>query len=144
MLERRDVRQADALKDKAQDPEIHQTKQGNHWRFGKKRTTSKARTKVEHVFARIKRMPGFAKLRYRGFEKNAQKLFTVSALANLFIVRGVLHQTRSPPRPGQPQFKIGVPAGRTRRNIATRFALGFTTTGCCAACSSGRSALLSE
>jgi hypothetical protein len=53
-------------------------------------------------------------------------------------------QTPSPPRPGHPQLRIGVPAGNTLRNIAMRLVFGFTTTGCCAACSSGRSALLSE
>ena len=30
-----------------------------------------------------------------------------------------------------------MPAGNTLRNIAMRCAFGFTTTGCCAACSSG-------
>jgi len=52
--------------------------------------------------------------------------------------------TGSPPRPTQPQLRIGVPGGNTRRNIATRRRFGLTTTGLRAAFSSGRSALLSE
>ena len=35
----------------------------------------------------IKRVFGFAKLRYRGLDKNAHRLFVTCALANLFIAR---------------------------------------------------------
>lgn len=56
----------------------------------KNRTKSKVRAKVEHVFGVIKRVFGFAKVRYRGLDKNAHRLFVVSALANLFMVRGRL------------------------------------------------------
>jgi IS5 family transposase len=35
----------------------------------------------------IKGVFGFAKLRYRGLEKNAQRLFVACALANLFMIR---------------------------------------------------------
>ena len=59
----------------------------------KNRTKSKVRAKVEHVFCVIKRVFGFAKVRYRGLDKNAHKLFVVSALANLFMVRGRLLRT---------------------------------------------------
>jgi IS5 family transposase len=60
----------------------------------KNRTKSKVRAKVEHVFGVIKRVFGFAKVRYRGLDKNAHKLFVVSALANLFMMRGkLLHAT---------------------------------------------------
>jgi IS5 family transposase len=58
----------------------------------KNRTKSKVRAKVEHVFGVIKRVFGFAKVRYRGLAKNAHKLFVVSALANLFLVRRKLLQ----------------------------------------------------
>ena len=51
------------------------------------RTKSKVRAKVEHVFGVIKRVFGFAKVRYRGLEKNAHRLFVTCALANLFMVR---------------------------------------------------------
>ena len=53
----------------------------------KNRTKSKVRAKVEHVFGVIKRVFGFAKVRYRGLEKNAHRLFVSCALANLFMVR---------------------------------------------------------
>jgi len=51
------------------------------------RTKSKVRAKVEHCFGVIKRVFGFTKLRYRGLEKNAHRLFVTCALANLFLVR---------------------------------------------------------
>jgi IS5 family transposase len=54
------------------------------------RTKSSVRAKVEHPFGVIKRMFGFAKVRYRGLEKNAQRLFVTCALANLFMARRYL------------------------------------------------------
>ena len=51
------------------------------------RTKSKVRAKVEHCFGVIKRVFGFAKVRYRGLDKNAHRLFVTCALANLFLVR---------------------------------------------------------
>jgi len=51
------------------------------------RTKSSIRAKVEHVFFVIKRVFGFTKVRYRGLDKNAHRLFVASALANLFMVR---------------------------------------------------------
>ena len=51
------------------------------------RTKSKVRAKVEHSIGVIKRVFGFAKVRYRGLDKNAHRLFVTSALANLFVVR---------------------------------------------------------
>lgn len=56
----------------------------------KNRTKSKVRAKVEQVFGVIKRVFGFAKVRYRGLDKNANRLFTTCALANLFMVRAHL------------------------------------------------------
>lgn len=53
----------------------------------KNRTKSRVRAKVEHLFFVIKRVFGFAKVRYRGLEKNAQRLFVTCALANLFMAR---------------------------------------------------------
>jgi IS5 family transposase len=38
---------------------------------------------VEHVFHVLKRLFGFAKVRYRGLEKNANRVFTALALVNL-------------------------------------------------------------
>jgi transposase, IS5 family len=42
----------------------------------------------------IKRVFGFAKVRYRGLDKNAQRLFVACALANLFMARRHLLQAR--------------------------------------------------
>jgi transposase, IS5 family len=53
----------------------------------KNRTKSKVRAKVEHPIGVIKRVFGFAKVRYRGLNKNAHRLIVTCALANLFIAR---------------------------------------------------------
>ena len=61
----------------------------------KNRTKSKVRAKVEHVFGVIKRVFGFAKVCYRGLEKNAHRLFVTCALANLYMVRHRLLRTQA-------------------------------------------------
>src|SRR5712671_3113739 len=53
----------------------------------KNRTKSGVRSKVEHVFAVMKLKFGFVKVRYRGLDKNANRLFVTCALVNLFLVR---------------------------------------------------------
>jgi IS5 family transposase len=53
----------------------------------KNRTKSQVRSKVEHVFGVMKLKFGFAKVRYRGLAKNANRLFATCALVNLFMVR---------------------------------------------------------
>jgi IS5 family transposase len=53
----------------------------------KNKTKSSVRAKVEHVFAVIKLKFGFTKVRYRGLDKNAHRLFVTCALANLFMAR---------------------------------------------------------
>src|ERR1700751_3436882 len=53
----------------------------------KNRTKSKVRARVEHAIGVIKRMFGFAKLRYRGLKKNTHRLLVTCALANLFMAR---------------------------------------------------------
>jgi hypothetical protein len=47
------------------------------------RNKSKVPTKGEHPFLTIKRVFGFACVRYRGLFKNANRLFVTCALANL-------------------------------------------------------------
>ena len=54
---------------------------------GKNRTKSRVRAKVEHCIGVIKRVFGFAKVRYRGLAKNKQRLWVACGLANLFVVR---------------------------------------------------------
>jgi transposase, IS5 family len=56
----------------------------------KNRNKSRVRARVEHVFCVVKRLWGFAKVRYRGLAKNATRAFTALALANLYLSRGPL------------------------------------------------------
>jgi len=53
----------------------------------KNRTKSKVRAKVEHAFLVIKRIFGWAKVRYRGLAKNAHWLQISCGLANLYVAR---------------------------------------------------------
>src|SRR5271166_546762 len=53
----------------------------------KNRNKSRVRSKVEHVFQILKLKFGFVKVRYRGLQKNANRLFATCALVNLFLVR---------------------------------------------------------
>src|SRR6201993_2647761 len=53
----------------------------------KNRTKSKVRARVEHSIGVIKRVFGFAKVRYRGLKKNTHCLLVTCALANLFMAR---------------------------------------------------------
>jgi IS5 family transposase len=51
------------------------------------RAKSRVRSRVEHVFAVVKRLWGFTKVRYRGLAKNATRSFVALALANLYMAR---------------------------------------------------------
>jgi IS5 family transposase len=51
------------------------------------RTKSKVRAKVEHAFLVIKRIFGWAKVRYRGLAKNTHWLQISCGLANLYVAR---------------------------------------------------------
>jgi len=51
------------------------------------RNKSKIRARVEHVFAVLKRLWGFNKVRYRGLAKNATRAFVALGLANIFMAR---------------------------------------------------------
>ena len=46
-------------------------------------TKSRVRAKVEHPFLALKRIWGFAKVRYRGLAKNANRTFAMLALINI-------------------------------------------------------------
>jgi len=48
---------------------------------------SRCRARGEHAFHVIKRLWGYAKVRYRGLAKNTARLFTAFALANLYMLR---------------------------------------------------------
>ena len=54
---------------------------------GRNRTKSKVRAKVEHAFLVIKRIFGWAKVRYRGLAKNTHWLQISCGLANLYVSR---------------------------------------------------------
>ena len=54
----------------------------------KNRNKSKVRARVEHVFAVVKRLWGFGKVRYRGLAKNATRSFVALGLANIYLSRG--------------------------------------------------------
>lgn len=47
------------------------------------RRKSSVRSKVEHPFLIIKRLWGFAKVRYRGLAKNANRAFSMLAMLNI-------------------------------------------------------------
>jgi transposase, IS5 family len=49
------------------------------------RTKSQTRARVEHPFLVLKRLWGFAKVRYRGLVKNANRVFTALAMVNLYL-----------------------------------------------------------
>ena len=51
------------------------------------RLKSRVRSRVEHVFAVVKRLWGFAKARYRGLAKNATRAFVATSLANIYLAR---------------------------------------------------------
>jgi IS5 family transposase len=51
------------------------------------RTKSKVRAKVDHVFLVMKRIFGWAKVRYRGLTKNTNWLFVTCGLTNLYLAR---------------------------------------------------------
>jgi IS5 family transposase len=51
------------------------------------RIKSKTRSRVEHVFAVVKRQFGFNKVRYKGLAKNATRAFVALGLANIYLAR---------------------------------------------------------
>jgi IS5 family transposase len=56
-------------------------------RRAKNRSKSRVRARVEHVFAVVKRLWGFSKVRYRGLAKNATRSFVALGLANIYLAR---------------------------------------------------------
>jgi len=53
----------------------------------KNKTKSSVRAKVEHPFLVLKQIFGFNKVRYRGLDKNANRLFVACGLVNLYMAR---------------------------------------------------------
>jgi transposase, IS5 family len=56
----------------------------------KNRNKSRVRARVEHVFAVVKRLWGFTKVRYRGLAKNATRSFVALGLTNIYLARQAL------------------------------------------------------
>lgn len=54
------------------------------------RAKSRVRSRVEHMFAVVKKLWGFNKVRYRGLAKNATRAFVTLGLANIYLARKVL------------------------------------------------------
>lgn len=65
-------------------------------RRSKNRNKSRVRARVEHVFAVVKRLWGFNKVRYGGLAKNATRSFVALGLANLYLARGPLYAQLRP------------------------------------------------
>ena len=60
------------------------------------RIKSGTRARVEHVFAVVKRLWGFSKVRYKGLAKNATRAFVALGLANIYLARRALHEQIRP------------------------------------------------
>lgn len=58
------------------------------------RSQSRHRARGEHAFHVVKRLWGFAKVRYRGLVKNTARVFAAFGLANLYLVRKSLVPTQ--------------------------------------------------
>jgi IS5 family transposase len=63
---------------------------------------SRVRARVKHVFALVKRLWGFSKVRYRGLAKNATRSFVVLRLVNIYLARGRLAKVRRKPAQSAP------------------------------------------
>ena len=74
-----------AVKEKAKPGrELTKRQRARNRRFGK------VRAKVEHVFRVVKCQFGYRKVRYRGIAKNGAQVFSLFALANIFLARSRL------------------------------------------------------
>ena len=51
------------------------------------RKSSRVRARVEHPFGVIKHLWGYGKVHYRGLAKNGAQVFTLFALANIYLAR---------------------------------------------------------
>ena len=59
------------------------------------RRQSRIRSKGEHAFRIVKHLWGYSKVRYRGLAKNAAQVFSLFALANLYLVRRELMEAQA-------------------------------------------------
>ena len=64
---------------------IAETYEGTNWDKQIESQKSAVRSKVEHVFLIVKKRFGYAKVAYRGIEKNLNRFFVLFASANLLL-----------------------------------------------------------
>lgn len=89
-------KEADRQRFRAQGVRYRVNRRGTHHypltEHQKKINQSRSRTRArgEHAFRIVKRLWGFAKVRYRGLMKNTARAFATFALANLYLVRKFL------------------------------------------------------
>jgi transposase, IS5 family len=89
-------KEADRQRLQANGVKYRVNRRGTHQRplteYQKKINRSRSRTRArgEHAFRIVKRLWGFAKVRYRGLMKNTARAFTSFALANLYLVRNFI------------------------------------------------------
>jgi len=77
------------------------------------------RARVEHSIGVIKRVFGFAKVRYRGLKKNAHRLIVTCALANLFMARVICCAARGRRVPALRQYPAqAIEYAQRRRTVA--------------------------
>jgi len=67
------------------------TKRDRSWN----RRQSRTRARGEHAFRIVKHLWGYSKVRYKGLAKNAAQVFSLFALANLYLVRSKLLQAQA-------------------------------------------------
>ena len=60
------------------------------WYRAKNKRFGKVRAKVEHVFRVLKCQFGYRRVRYRGIRKNGAQVFSLLALANIYLARRTL------------------------------------------------------
>ena len=69
--------------DRKSSPNHPLTQEDKEWNHAQHRT----RAKGEHIFGVVKHLWGYRKVRYKGLAKNAAQVFSLFALANLYLVR---------------------------------------------------------
>ena len=84
---------------------------------------SRTRARAEHPFYVVKRLWGFAKVRYRGIAKNLARAVSLLALANLYLVRRQLLPPTGEVRLVSPGWSMG-PVARN-----SQAATGWPTPG---------------
>ena len=75
---------------------------------------AQVRAEVEHPFLRLKRLFGYAKVRYRGLAKNAERMALLFGLGNLLTAEGQLSGSAPVAGPSRPYGPRRTPTGPAR------------------------------